>query len=142
MSRTTPVTKEALVTILDEKLDEKLKPICLLVDGLKDSANFLSDKFDAIMKRIEIFETRCNEAMIENKCLKDEVLRFSTTVNQHSEEINNIEQYPRRECVEIYALPEEPNENTNALAIKVASLMGLNLSEKDISISHRLPTNN
>ena len=94
MSRTTPVTKEALVTILDEKLDEKLKPICLLVDGLKDSVNFLSDKFDAIMKRIEVFETRCNEAMIENKCLKDEVLRFSTTVNQHSEEINNIEQYP------------------------------------------------
>ena len=111
------------------------------MDGLKDSVNFLSDKFDAIMKPIEVFETRCNEAMIENKCLKDEVLRLSTIVNQHSEEINNVEQYSRRECVEISGLPEEPNENTNALAIKVASLMGLNFSEKDISISHRLASN-
>ena len=90
MSRTTPVTKEALLRILDEKLDEKLKPIRLLVDGLKDSVNFLSDKFDVIMKRIQVVETRCNEVMIEDKCLKDEVLRLSTIVNQHSEEINNI----------------------------------------------------
>ena len=51
-----PVTKKALVMILDEKLDENLKPICLLVDGLKDSVNFLSEKFDAIMKQIEVVE--------------------------------------------------------------------------------------
>ena len=63
--------KEALVTILDKKLDEKLKPICLLMDGLKDGVNFLSDKFDVIMKRIEFVETRCNEAMTENKRLKN-----------------------------------------------------------------------
>ena len=84
MSRITPVTKEALVTILDEKLDEKFKPMCLLVDSLKDSVNFLSDKFDVIMKQIGVVETRCNKAMIENKRLKDEVLILSTIVNQHS----------------------------------------------------------
>ena len=71
------------------------------MDGLKDSVDFLSDKFDAIVKRIDVVETRCNEAMIENKCLKDEVLRLSTIVNQHSK------QYSRRECVEISGLPEE-----------------------------------
>ena len=88
---------------------------------------------------LPIVETRCIESMIESKCLKDEVLRLSTIVNQHSKEINNIEQYSRRECAKISHLPEESNKNTNALAIiKVASLMGLNLSEKDISISHCL----
>ena len=69
------------------------------------------------------------------------MLRLSEIVNQHSEEINNVKQYSRRECVEIPGLPEEPNENTNALAIKVASLMGLNFSEEDIFISHHLPSN-
>ena len=62
-------------------------------------------------------------------------------MNQQSEDINNMEQYSRRDCVEISGLPEEPGENTNTLTIKVASLMGLNLEEKDISISHRLPSN-
>ena len=69
------------------------------------------------------------------------MLRLSAIVNQQSEDINNMEQYSRRDCVEISGLPEEPGENTNALTIKVASLMGLNLEEKDISISHRLPSN-
>ena len=50
-----------------------------------------------------------------------------------------IEQYSRRECVEISGLPVEAEENTTDLAIKVASLMDLDLNERDISVSHRLP---
>jgi hypothetical protein len=46
MSQTTPVTIKELVTVLDKKLDEKFKPICLQMDSLKDSVNFLSHKFD------------------------------------------------------------------------------------------------
>ena len=35
----------------------------------------------------------------------------------HDNEINNIQQYSRRDCVEISGIPEEPDENTNALTI-------------------------
>jgi hypothetical protein len=141
MSQTTPVTIKELVTVLDKKLDEKFKSICLQMDSLKDSVNFLSDKFDSILKRIDVIEAKCDNALRENKCLKDEVLRLSAIVNQQSEDINDMEQYSRKDCVEISGLPEEPGENTNALTIKVASLMGSNLEEKDISISHRIPSN-
>ena len=89
MSRTTPVTIEELVTVLDKKLDEKFKPICLQMDSLKDSVNFLSDKFDSILKRIDVIEAKCDHALTENKCLKVEVLRLSAIVNQQSEDINN-----------------------------------------------------
>ncbi|CAB3999960.1 partial [Paramuricea clavata] len=68
-----------------------------------------------------------------------EVLRLSNIIRQHDEEINNFQQYSRRDCVEIAGLPVEPDEDTNALTIKVGSLMGVHIDEKDISISHRLP---
>jgi hypothetical protein len=50
-----------------------------------------------------------------------------------------MQQYSRRDCVEIAGLPQQMGENTNDLVNKVGALIGLSLSETDISVSHRLP---
>ena len=50
----------------------------------------------------------CEEALTD-KFLKAEVLRLSNVAKQHSEDIGD--------------LPEESDEDTNALTIKVGSLM-------------------
>ena len=49
--------------------------------------------------------------------------------------MNNIQQYSRRDCVEISGILEEPDENTNALTIKIGALFGLQIDDKDISIT-------
>ncbi len=71
--------------------------------------------------------------------LAESVLRLSKCMDQHEEQINNMQQYSRRDCVEIAGLPQQMGENTNDLVIKVGALIGLSLSETDISVSHRLP---
>ena len=52
MSKTNPITQEALIAIVDQKFDEKLKPMCQL-DTLESSVNFVSDQLDALAKKIE-----------------------------------------------------------------------------------------
>ena len=47
-------------------------------------------------------------------------------VHQHVGEINELQQYSRRDCVEITGLPNEKDEDTDELIIKVGTLMGLN----------------
>jgi hypothetical protein len=134
MSQTTALTAEALTMILDKKLEENLRPFHQAMDDLKLSVNFVSEKFDSLTMRVSEMEGKC-----EDKFLKAEILRLSNVVKQHSEVVSNIEQYSRRDCVEISGLPEESDEDTNALTIKVGSLMGLKINESDISVSHRLP---
>ena len=54
-----------------------------------------------------------------------------------------MEQYSRRECLEIHGIPQPQDpksENTNDVVLRVGKLMGVNLSQEDISVSHRLPT--
>lgn len=109
------------------------------MDDLAESVKFISEKFDLITKRIDNLETKYTSVEKENKCLKAEVLRLSKCMDQHEEEINNMQQYSRRDCVEIAGLPQQMGENTNDLVIKVGALIGLSLSETDISVSHRLP---
>ena len=61
-------------------------------------------------------------------------------MGKQEEEINNMQQYTRRDCVEIAGLPQQLGEKSNDLVIKVGALiMGLSLSETDILTSHRLP---
>ena len=110
-----------------------------MMDNLSESVKFLSDQFDSIGKKVDALETKYESNLKENKCLKSEVLRLSNIIKTHDSEINNIQQYSRRDCVEISGIPEEPDENTNALTIKIGALLGLQIDEKDISISHRLP---
>ncbi|CAB4032720.1 Hypothetical predicted protein, partial [Paramuricea clavata] len=109
MSKTKPITIEAISAILDEKLS----PILLTVNGLKDSVQFLSEKFDDVFKKVEELDNKVSHVHSENKHLKVELLRLSTIVDQQSKELNEIEQYSRRDCVEISGLPQETDEDLN-----------------------------
>ena len=136
-----PLTETALVAILERALEEKFGQIRETMSELQQSVNFLSDRFDNVLQRLSDLETNRDSVKNENRHLKAEVLRLSGILERHSTDLNEIEQYSRRECVAISdsGLPVEAEEKTTDLAIKVASLMDLDLDECDISVSHRLP---
>lgn len=141
MAQGSSITKETFEDILDRKLEENLKPICESMNELKECMKFLSDKYDSIDKRTGELESKYQQVIQDNKFLVAEVTRLSRSLNDTATEINDMNQYSRRECCEITGLPVEPSENTNNLVIKVGSLMGVALNESDISVSHRLPIN-
>ena len=62
--------------------------------------------------------------------------------NQSFEEIENIdrlEQYGRRQNLEIAGVPQQPIEITNLIVIEVAKLLNVVMPPDHISASHRLP---
>ncbi|XP_028409265.1 uncharacterized protein LOC114531859 [Dendronephthya gigantea] len=135
----TKVMQDEFLAVLDRKLEDKLKPILRVIDDLAISVQYMSDNFDSISKRIDDLDEKYKSVIDENKCLKAEVLRLSQMMSKQEEDINNLQQYTRRDCVEIAGLPRQMGEKTNDLVIKVGLLMGLSLDESDISTSHRLP---
>lgn len=127
------------VEVLEGILDNKLKPMLSTMDELKGTVQFLSDKFDLTIKKVQELEEKLLITDQENKHLKTEVSRLSTLVAHTVEELNNVQQYSRRDCVEISGIPEIRDENTNKLVIAVGTLIGVQVNESDISLSHRLP---
>ena len=77
----------------------------------------------------------------ENKMLKNEVLKLRNQVNNQQNVVYDMEQYSRRECLEIRGIAEDQHyeEDTNDIVVKVAGLLGVEIDEQDISVSHRLP---
>jgi hypothetical protein len=50
-----------------------------------------------------------------------------------------MQQYLRRDCLEVIGIPLQPHEDPKKLILEVASLIGANIVEDNISTVHRLP---
>ena len=53
--------------------------------------------------------------------------------------LDELEQYGRRDCLEITGIPILLDDNQVLLVQEMSAIMGVDLDKKDISIAHRLP---
>ena len=66
---------------------------------------------------------------MKNQCAKDE------------EKLDNLEQYGRRQNLEIIGIPQCDGEDTNSIVIEVAKMMGVKVLPEQISTSHCMLVN-
>lgn len=78
-------------------------------------------------------------ADLEISSLKNEVAELRSIALQNKHDMNELEQYSRRDCLEIRGVPLPDLESTNAIVVKMAECIDVQLDENDISTSHRLP---
>jgi len=142
-----PATKVDVKNIND-KLDKMLKTLVAnsstldkLIEEMREirkSQQFLSDQYEEMKKHLHSTDEEVKTLRIENQDLKDHVCKLEAQSGQMQEDMNNLEQYGRRECLEFQGLSWEESENTDQLVICVSKLLQVDLSAKDISVSHRL----
>ena len=136
--------EQAMNKILDKKLNpvvknlEKLQSKFDKIDKLKESINFFSKQYDDLIVKIKALEDMNASLVDENRCLKAELQNASNSLKLMKQELNNSEQYSRRDCLEIKCIPIQRNEVTNEVVKSVGNSIGVKVKDEDISISHRL----
>lgn len=68
----------------------------------------------------------------------DTISSMRKQLKQQTYQLDRMEQYTRRENIRIKGMNYTDNENTNEIVMKLASDIGVQLSNEDISTSHRL----
>ena len=67
----------------------------------------------------------------EIRCLKDELQRVEL-------QLNELEQYSRRMCVNISGIPENANEDAKKIVQELSNINGACLDPSDIDVAHRI----
>ncbi|XP_068680558.1 uncharacterized protein [Montipora foliosa] len=75
----------------------------------------------------------------ENKILQKTLNKLDISLNSVTKANNDLEEYTRRQCAEIRGVPQKPDESTNTIVKEVGKAVGVEISDIDISVSHRLP---
>ncbi|XP_054260386.1 uncharacterized protein LOC128985036 [Macrosteles quadrilineatus] len=76
----------------------------------------------------------------ENEELRTKNITLTSKVEKLNDKVRNLEQYSRKNNVEISGLPVTPKENVFELVRDVGSALGMEIDEKDISAAHRVPS--
>ena len=132
-------------------IEKKLSRMCQIenniavieknVEGVVKSQSFLSDQYenqkktmDNLMKKNIKLEQEMNVVLQDNtkKIKKIEVLE---------NEINHLEQYGRWDMLTLKGIPKQAGESTDDVIINVANMLEVDLSVRDIDISHRTSNN-
>ena len=139
------VTREQLVKILEEKLEQKLAPFQTTFNELKKSVeeakellSFTSKQYDPLLKRLTVCEEENKKLRNENKTLQKTLDKLDTSFRSVTKANNDLEQYTRRECVEIRGVPQKPEES-NSIVKDLGKAIGVDITDTDISVSHHLP---
>ena len=67
-------------------------------------------------------------------------MEFEKQISKIENDYENLEQYNRRDNLELHGVPQTAQENTNQVIIQVLASGNYKLDEKYISCFHRLPT--
>lgn len=131
------LTTEKLEKILDEKLSplsEQLKEALAMVKSL-------NTKYEKMEETLVVLQEENKALKEEHASLKAQVLSSANDLKSVQKSLNDLEQYTRRDSVEIRGIPlpeESQEEDTNEIVLQLSQKMGIPLERKDISVSHRI----
>ena len=133
---------ESLEALLDRKLQplqDKIVALNNTVEGMANSLTFLNSQYEDLLNKVKNMEEEKKEAAAETLRLKTEVLKLNNEIGSWRTNFDNLEQYSRRDCLEIRGVPVTEREDTTKIISNVGSMIGVEINETDVSISHRLP---
>ena len=99
------LTVEKLEEILEEKLRKVIQPLSKQIEDAMQSVNALNSKYDQIAKTLKDPDEAKDKQILENASLKATILKSSNEVKFLKKYLNDLEQYTRRDCLEIRGIP-------------------------------------
>ena len=123
---------------VSKKVDQ-LDYIKTKIDEFGKSLEFLNAKYDEQKKEIDRLKIENQNIKAKNVELEKDMNDLEGKNNVLQKRIEEIEQYSRRNNVEICGIPESVGENTETVVIKLSEKLGQNINNDDIDICHRVP---
>ena len=120
------------------KLRQEVDQLTTRTDMLSGSVAFIADQYDLDTAKFSIASKLAKETSDKLLKVRSEIDDLKMQQKSTAMHLDKLEQYGRRENVEIHGVPTMRNENTNQIVKTVAKALNVQLGERHISTSHRL----
>ena len=103
---------------------------------------FVNAKYEELLEMMKSSKEERKALKDENKILKATIHSIESSLESVTRMNNDLEQYTRKECVEIRGIPvaaTPSEEQTNNIVTNVGKLLGMDITQNDISVSHQMP---
>ena len=127
------------VELWKQEYKNEITALKVEITDIKASQAFISKKYDDLsIEHQKLLQINAQQKK-EISTLKSQAADLENQGFKETEKIDGLEQYGRRQNLEIAGVPQQPNENTNSIVIEVAKLLNVVVPSDHISTSHRIP---
>ena len=122
-----------------ESVRGEIKTLSKKCIDIEKSQNFMSREFENLKESLQTTKKHVTEAVQSIKKLEMRLEAAEKAIYDQQVLTDSLQQYQRRDCIEITGVPSTPDEDPKRITVEVGQLMGIDVSESHISIAHRLP---
>ena len=99
--------------------------------NVKRAQRFQDSRFEKVTKANEVLKTKLEKTKLKLRGQEDETENLYTA-------LDDLEQYTRKNSLEIQGIPDQCYSTTEEVVLKLASVLNVNVNPTDIEISHKL----
>lgn len=126
-------------------LSGQLEAIKVQCSGYQESLSFVSRQYDELRKELVEFKKLFGSTNTELKKVKEENKSLREALNTQDSRIKVLEgenikqqQWSRMQNIEVTGIPENKEEDTSDVVLKVAQHIGVAIEPSDIEFAHRV----
>ena len=116
----------------------EIKELRAIVNSIDTNQQYVRDSYEEIKSKLEEILAENQQIKTENAELCKTVKELEKKVIENEAVIYDLEQYGRREMIEIDGFPAKYSEDIEELVIKVAAACEVNIKPEDIEAAHRV----
>ena len=128
--------QEEKFNIAVNKLLNQFKEQQKEIDEISESQKFINKEFEDIKIKLTQINTGENPKIEE---MENQIKELQKQLREESLMRDDLGQYIRRENLEFHGIPYTLNENTNHIVKQMVKKLNIEITDNDISTSHRLP---
>ena len=122
-----------------EKINCLITNLSKHLDSIESSQQLISDKHASVLKSMQSTKKQINDLNNWCEAQDNKINHLNGSVYDAEAAIDSIQQYSRRDCLEISGIPILPLDSPANLTLEMGQLIGVTIDKQDISIAHRLP---
>ncbi len=123
-----------------QRFEAQINEVKNQIQGVETSQSFISDKYENVIEVTQSLKKEMKTVQSHYKESKERLECLEQEASYNMAVLNEVQQYLRRDCLEIAGIPIVPLDDPNSLVSEVCSAMDIELQNDDISIAHRLPS--
>lgn len=128
------LTLDDIMKVLNEIKEEQKKNVI----DFNTSYEALNTKIDESTNIIQIGMTRIEDYVAKIEDLQKENVTLKKKVTLLEARVEDMEQYSRRNCVELQGIPEDKNENVVEIVKSVGNALKMEITDSMIDTCHRV----
>ena len=130
--------KKVIKEEIEELVSARLSDINNKLKEIEKSQSFLANQYETFRNQVGFLMAENTKIKEENVQLVARIRNLEKGDKQRAKAVDDLEQYGRRNMVEVSGIPRRAKENCEELVLELASKIGVELKAENIEACHRI----